>query len=90
MLRDYRAAFLRYLARREEPARVAAYELGRSALERELGLLEMVGVHHEVLCEVLTTSPPDELTDVAGAASEFLIEVLASYDMVQRGIPRAP
>jgi hypothetical protein len=47
-------------------------------------------VHHEVLCEVLTTSPHEELTDVAGAASEFLIEVLASYDMVQRGLPHAP
>jgi len=69
---------------------VAGYELGRSALERELGLLELVGVHHEVLCEVLTTSPADELPDVAGAAAEFLIEVLASYDMVQRGVPRAP
>lgn len=49
-------------------------------------------MHHDVLCEVLTASPPDaaELTDVAGAASEFLIEVLASWDMAQRGLPRAP
>ena len=47
-------------------------------------------MHHDVLGEVLTTSPADEVPDVAAAASEFLIEVLASYDMVQRGLPRAP
>jgi hypothetical protein len=50
----------------------------------------VVSVHHDVLCEVLTTTPGDELPDVAGAAAEFLIEVLASYDMAQRGLPRAP
>lgn len=47
-------------------------------------------MHHDVLCEVLTTSPAEELPDVAAAASEFLIEVLASYDMAQRGLPRVP
>ena len=47
-------------------------------------------MHHDVLCEVLTTSPADELPEVAATASEFLIEVLASYDMAQRGRPRAP
>lgn len=47
-------------------------------------------MHHDVLCEVLTTSPADDLPDVAAAASEFLIEVLASYDMAQGGLPPAP
>jgi hypothetical protein len=43
-----------------------------------------------VLCEVLTTSPADELPDVAEAAAEFLSEALASYEMARRGLPRAP
>ncbi len=47
-------------------------------------MLELVQVHHEILLEVLREIRADELTDVATAASEFLLEVLATYDMAQR------
>jgi hypothetical protein len=49
-----------------------------------------VGVHHEVLREVLGTSAPDELPALVSSASEFLIEVLASYDMAQRALAADP
>jgi hypothetical protein len=88
LLRDYRAVFLRHLARREESALHAGYEIGRSALAGGLSLLDVVRVHHDVLIEVLRDSPPDEGPLVADAASDFLLEVLASYDMVQRARPR--
>ncbi len=45
-------------------------------------------MHHTVLAEVLREGPADEVAGIAGAASDFLLEVLASYDMVQRGLPR--
>ncbi|CCH87355.1 protein of unknown function [Modestobacter italicus] len=83
--RNYRAAFLRYLARHEEGALHAAYEIGRAGLEAGLGLLQLVQVHHDVLIEVLQDTPADEVPAVAAAASDFLLEVLSSYDMVQRG-----
>jgi hypothetical protein len=82
--RDYRTAFLRHLARREELTLHGGYELGRSALAADISLLEMVRVHHDVLVDVLRDSPTDEVPAVAGAASDFLLEVLASYDMSQR------
>jgi S-adenosylmethionine:diacylglycerol 3-amino-3-carboxypropyl transferase len=85
--RDYRAAFLRHLARRQESALHAGYQLGRSALATEISLLEVVRVHHDVLVEVLRHSPADEVPAVAEAASDFLLEVLASYDMSQRRSP---
>jgi hypothetical protein len=88
LLRDYRAAFLRHLARREESALTAGYEIGRRALAGGLSLLEVVRVHHDVLVEVLRDGPPDECPMVADAASAFLLEVLGSYDMAQRGFPR--
>ena len=88
LLRDYRAAFLRHLARREESALLSGYEIGRSALAGGLSLLDVVRVHHDVLIEVLRAEPSDEVALVAGAASDFLLEVLASYDMAQRGFPR--
>jgi hypothetical protein len=84
--RDYRAAFLRYLGRHEESARTAAYELGRAALAADLSLLPLVRIHHDVLIDVLGDTPPGEAPAVAGAASDFLLEVLASYDMVQRAL----
>ena len=48
-------------------------------------MLELVRVHHDVLLEVLRGQPAEELAEVATAASEFLLEVLATYDMAQRG-----
>jgi Phosphoserine phosphatase RsbU, N-terminal domain len=85
--RDHRAAFLRHLGRREESALAAGYQLGRSALAADISLLEVVRVHHDVLLEVLRDTPTDEVPAVAQAASDFLLELVASYDMSQRRSP---
>jgi S-adenosylmethionine:diacylglycerol 3-amino-3-carboxypropyl transferase len=85
LLRDYRAAYLRYLSRHEEASLTAGYQLGRAALAAEQSLLDVVRVHHEVLIEVLQQTPAAEVPQVARAASDFLTEVLASYDMARRG-----
>jgi len=84
--RNYRTAFLRYLPRREEAPLLAGYEIGRAAVVDGLSILDLAQVHHEVLLEVISTVRRDELGDVAAAASEFLVEVLATYDMAQRGL----
>jgi hypothetical protein len=79
---NYAAAFARYLIHRDEAARAAAYELGRSALASGVSLLDVVLVHHEVVIEALPgIEGPQEL---ATAAAAFLIEVLASFEMAQR------
>ena len=83
--RDYRAAFLRYLPRREEAALHTGYELGRSAVAAGLSILELARIHHEVFLQVLRDTRSDDLTQVATAASEFFLEVIATYDMAQRG-----
>ncbi len=88
--RDYRVAFLHYLSRREESALHVGYKLGRSAVSNGLSILDLVQVHHEVFLEVLEDTKGEDLTPVATAASEFLLEVLATYDMAQRGfLPRS-
>ncbi len=84
--RDYRAAFLRYLLRREEAPLHVGYELGRSAVAGGLSILDIAQVHHEVLLEVLRDTSADDLSGVGTAASEFLVEVLSTYDMAHRGI----
>jgi len=85
LTRDYRAAFLRYLPRRDEAALHSGYELGRAAVAGQLSILEVAQVHHAVFLEVLQDTRADELTHVTTAASEFFLEVLATYDMAQRG-----
>jgi hypothetical protein len=90
--RDYRVAFLSYLPRREEAALHRGYEIGRSAVVRGVSLLDLATVHHQVLLEVLegTRTDSDDVALVATAASEFLLEVLATYDMTQRSLRDIP
>jgi len=82
--RDYRAAFLRYLPRRDEAALHTGYELGRRAMTNGLSILDLAQVHHKVFLEVLRDTKPEDLAQVANAASEFYVEVLATYDRTQR------
>jgi hypothetical protein len=83
---NYTSAFLRYLARREEADLHAGYELGRAAVESQLSVLQLAQVHHDVLLEVLQKDTDQDVTGVATGASEFFLEVLATFDMTQRGL----
>jgi hypothetical protein len=83
---DYAAAFLGYLAQRDEKGLRTAYELGRNAVSEPSGLLDLVHVHHEVLVDVLRTArTPEEVQDIGTAAAAFLIDALTSFQMTQRG-----
>ena len=80
--RDYRPAFLRYLSRRDEPARHAGYVIGRAAVAAGQSMLDVVAAHHVTLLEVLPDArDPEEVLAMSTAASEFLTEVLASFSM---------
>jgi hypothetical protein len=84
--RDYAPVFLQYLSDRGEQGRRAAYELGRRAIGEQLSVLDLARIHHIVLLEVLKTHrTPGELEQIAQAASEFLVEALAVFEMTQRG-----
>ena len=83
---DYRSALVGYLSRRGEIQLNSGYELGRAALLGQVSVLELVQVHNSVTLDLVraaTTS--DERLEVAEAAAAFLVEVLASSDMVLRG-----
>ena len=80
--RDYRPAFLRYLSRRDEPARHAGYLLGRDAVAHGQDLLDLLAAHHRTLLEVLPDARDRaEVLAMSTAASEFLAEALASFAM---------
>ncbi len=84
LTRDYRAAFLRYLPRRDEDALNSGYQLGRSAVADGISILELARVHHDIFLEVLRDTPSEDLPRVATAASEFFLDVLATSDLAQR------
>jgi hypothetical protein len=83
---SYASAFLRYLARREEASLHSGYELGRAAVESQLSVLQLAQIHHDVLLEALQDNADHDVAAVATAASEFFLEVLATFDMTSRGL----
>ena len=88
--RDYRTSFIRYLVRRDEAPLHTGYVLGRTAVAEGMSILDLAQLHHEVLIEVLEDTPAGELNGVATRASEFFVEVLATYEMAQRGFLAGP
>lgn len=88
--RNYRAAFLRYLPNRDEAALDAGYQIGRSAVAEGLTILDLAQVHHDILREVLRTSSEEELDGVTATAADFMVEVLATYEMTRRGYLAKP
>lgn len=88
--RSYRAAFLHCLTASDERALLSGYDIGRAAVASRLSLLDVAQTHHQLLIEVLRTTPPDQLEQIAQSASDFLVEVLAAFDMAQRVRPVGP
>jgi hypothetical protein len=83
---DYRSAFLGYLSRRDETQLRSGYEIGRSAILAGVSLLDLVQIHNAVTLDLLRGSPDGrDRVDLAEAAAAFLVEVLASFEMAQRG-----
>jgi Phosphoserine phosphatase RsbU, N-terminal domain len=88
--RDYQPLLLRYVSQRDEGGRRAAYELGRAAMAAGLGILTLVRAHHTAILRHLRTFTTDEeREELAEAASEFLAEVLSTFDMTHRGFLEA-
>jgi serine phosphatase RsbU (regulator of sigma subunit) len=80
----YSAAFDQYLTDGGELSLRAAYELGRDAVKDQLSVLELAAIHHTVLVESLSRRA-GEIERVTGAATQFFLESLSAFEMVQRG-----
>jgi hypothetical protein len=86
----YASALGDYLLDRSERCLRVAYEIGREAVSRQLSVLDLAVAHHEALLSALSgASSAAETQDVAGAAGDFFLESLSSFEMVQRGFREA-
>ena len=84
--RRYRAALLDYLLGNGETGLANAYDLGRTAIDEDFGLLQILRAHQRALNTVLesTNSVPDSLRRLR-AAEDFLMETLSPFEMTYRG-----
>jgi hypothetical protein len=87
----YRSAFFEYLLDPGESTLRVAYELGREAVTRELSVLDLAVAHHEATLSAFAEGSlaSEDAKHVAGAAGDFFLESLATFDMVQRGLGEA-
>jgi Phosphoserine phosphatase RsbU, N-terminal domain len=84
--RRYRAALLDYLLGNGETGLANAYELGRSAVDQEFGLLQILRAHQRAINGVLeSTRNVSESLERLRAAEEFLMETLSPFEMAYRG-----
>jgi hypothetical protein len=83
---SYEEGLRRHLERADETTLRQAYELGREAVERELTVLDVAAVHHDLLgAAVLERRLPAEAADAVRDAGNFLVEIVAAFEMVRRG-----
>jgi hypothetical protein len=83
---DYRSAFVGYVSRRGETQLNSAYEIGRAAILSGVGLLDLVQLHNGVTLDLVRAAGDGaERLILTEAAASFLVEVLASFEMTQRG-----
>src|ERR1051325_3340771 len=86
LARRYAAALQRYWANEQEAVLEEAYELGRSAVARGLGVLDMARSHQQALARALV--PPLRPENPAGslrAAETFFLESLSPFEVTHRG-----
>ncbi len=90
LVESYSSALQSYLAGVEEPALSQAYELGRKAMRDGLGILDIATVHREALTgAMLRASIPEVGARVARRATEFFLESVSAFELVDRGFRQA-
>src|SRR3954469_13379946 len=82
---EYHSALEAYLASDDEAALSRAYELGRQALVKGLGLLDMVSLHRHAVDAVVAVLPSPDRMRVAKIALDFFREAMSPFDMTIRG-----
>ena len=85
----YSEALATFVSERSERSLRVAYELGRDAVKAELSVLEIAGAHRDALALALADAPGKDVTAIATAAGDVLVESLAAFEMAQRGYSEA-
>jgi signal transduction histidine kinase len=84
--RDYARALQKYLAAAQEAVLEQAYDLGRRAVARGLGVLDLARIHRRAM-EKLVDRPAgqQELLPILKTAEAFFLQALSPFEMIHRG-----
>ena len=84
---EYRSALFDYVVGRvREPALMRAYELGRLAVEKGNGILEISALNQKEMLKLMMESGGETCSaDYLARGEAFLAEVLAPFEMMYRG-----
>jgi signal transduction histidine kinase len=81
----YESVLRGFLKSRAEKDLVKAYEFGRKAFARDIGILEIVSLHHGALAGASSLNGhQDEAERVAKLSGQFLTEVFSAYELGRR------
>ena len=80
-----RALEARIAGNAEEGELVDALGLGRAALSEGRGLLDLLSLHQSLVQSLIAGLVSTEITNIVGKSHEFLSEVVAPFEMTQRG-----
>jgi len=82
----YRQALMAYVTgETSEESLMQAYDLGRSAVDKNINILELIAMHQEVLREAVPTEgAASHLREYLTRGQEFLAEVMAPFEMMHR------
>lgn len=90
LLDDYTRLLRDYLMAAESEGLEEATRLGRRAMTEDLGVLDMVELHHRALSRVLMDGEAYGSTEeVLGAAQVFLSDALSPFEITHRGFREA-
>lgn len=82
---SYTKALEQYLTEPHESALLRAYELGREALDRGLGVVEMATIHSHAIAAVQNRPVgEDKRAELLEAQMSFFMEALAPFEMAHR------
>jgi len=86
---EYGAALMSYLHGGGETALTASYDLGRQALEKGLGVLDIAATHREALMGLVGAGAGAVSGETLGRAFLFFKECLSPFEMASRGFKEA-
>jgi len=82
---DYKKSITEYIDTSNESLLEDAYELGRLAMQKDIGILEMKSIHKQTIAELLNqTSTVKEVIEKLEICERFFDECLAPFDMAER------
>ncbi len=86
---DFQSAIAAHLEEESEESLSRAYELGRQALGKGFGILDMLSLYDAAQRELVAAAPAGDRARVARAVGNFFRELLSPFEMSFRGYREA-